>query len=360
MTNRLKVALLGLEQPHADLWQSAFRESPHSELVGAWTQTSGLAQSKAKRFGYVAWDDRDALIDASDAVAICSVTSQHLEIIEAAAGKGKSILCEKPIATSIDHCNRIQSVIEETGAFYMQGFPKRFDPINHEVKRIVDSGDLGTISLVRIRHGHPVAMLNPDFRETWFVEPELGGGGAMMDEGVHAADFIRWLFGEPEETSCFLADKAQDFPVEDTGVAIFRFGNGMLAEIASCWHFMAAQNSIEIFGTTGSVVVSGVDLGSRDLTNGEYLKYYIHPSDPGVGGDVLSPMDRKWTISKTTPQFKIDTEVFHKNVARAFIDAVVNGKEPPVNVIDGRRAVEMILAAYKSAETGRVEKISYG
>ncbi len=355
----IKVALLGLEHPHADFWQAAFRQSPHSELIGAWSRTPGLARAKAEHFGYRAWDEHDALIDASDAVAICSVTSEHLALIEAAAGKGKKILCEKPMATSVEHCDRIQAVIEETGAYYMQGFPKRFDPVNHEIKRIVDSGDLGTITLVRVRHGHPVGMLNPKFNESWFVDAERGGGGALMDEGVHAADFIRWMFGEPEDVSCLITDAGQSLPVEDTGIAIFRFASGMLAEIASCWHYLAAQNSIEVFGTKGSVVVSGVDLGSRDLTEGEYLKIYVHPPSAVSGQDALGPVDRAWTVSDITPQFKLDTEVFHQNVARAFVEALAEGKEPPVSAVDGRRAVEMIVAAYRSAKTGRREKIVY-
>lgn len=355
--SKFKIALLGLEQPHADFWQVPLRNSPQCEFVGAWSQTPGLAKAKAEQFGYAAWDDRDALVDAVDAVAICSVTSQHLELIEQAATRGKKILCEKPIATTLAHCDAIQSVLERTGAYYMQSFPKRFDPINHEIRRILGEGGLGQITLVRVRHGHPVGMLHPNFKETWFADPQQGGGGCLIDEGVHAADFLRWLFGEPEDVTCFTAGKAQGLPVEDTAVAIYRYANGMLAEVSSCWHFMAAQNSIEIFGTHGSIVVSGVDLGSRDLTEGEYLKYYIHPARRDDQGDAFSPKDRRWTVSNMTPQFKRDTEVFHQNVARAFVEAVAEGKEPPVTMTDGRRALEMILAAYRSAASGKVEKI---
>lgn len=357
--SKFKVALLGLEQPHADYWQVAFRTSPHCEFLGAWAQTPGLAASKAEQFGYDAWDDRAALIDAADAVAICSVTIQHLELIEQAANAGKKILCEKPLATSIVHCDAIQAALERTGAYFMQGFPKRFDPINHEIRRIIDTGGLGDITLVRVRHGHPVGMLNPNFADTWFADPDQGGGGCLLDEGLHGADFVRWMFGEPQEVTCFTAGKAQGLKVEDTAVAIYRFESGLLAEVTSCWHFMAAENSIEIFGTNGSIVVSGVDLGSRDVTEGGYLKYYIHPTIEESGGDVLGPKDREWKISDIVPQFKTDTEVFHRNVAAAFINAIAEGVEPPVTIKDGRRAVEMIVAAYKSADSGRVEKIEY-
>jgi len=211
-----------------------------------------------------------------------------------------------------------------------------------------------------VRHGHPVGMLNPEFDKTWFVDPVKGGGGALLDEGVHGADFLRWMFGEPESVTCFTSDVGLPIPVEDTAIAVFRYANGLLAELSSCWHFMAAQNSIEIFGTRGSIVVSGVDLGSRDLTETEFLKYYIHPRQEKDTVDPLGPKDREWVVSDIVPQFKIDTEVFHRNVAQNFIDAIAAGGEPPVTVVDGRRAVEMILAAYDSAKSGKVEKIHYG
>lgn len=360
MSDEIRVALLGVEQPHADFWQVAFRESPHSQLVGVWSRTSGLAAEKGERFGYAVWDDLEALVDACDAVAICSVTTDHAELIELAARRDKGILCEKPVATSIEDCDRIQRVVEETGAFYMQSFPKRFDPINHELRKIVESGKLGTISLVRVRHGHPVGILNPAFPDSWFVKPEYGGGGALLDEGVHGADFIRWLFGEPESVACMTSSAAQNLPVEDVGTAIFRFPNGMLAELTSAWHFIGAENSIEIFGTNGAVVLSGVDLGSRDLTESSFLKFYTLPERVDSGGDPLSPSERRWTVSDITPQFKRDTEIFHQNVAYAYIDALAHNKEPPVTLTDGRRAVEMILAAYRAAESGRVEAITYG
>lgn len=355
----IKVALLGLEHPHADFWQAAFKRPPDTTLVGVWAPTPGLAKTKGEKFGCSAWDDLEALVNASDAVAICSVTTQHAELIEFAARRGKKILCEKPLATTIADCDRIDAVLRETGAFYMQGFPKRFDPVNHEVRRIVDSGDLGHISLVRIRHGHPVAVTNPNFSNTWFVRPDAGGGGALLDEGVHGADFIRWLFGEPALVTCVMSDSAQQLGVEDVATAIYQFANGMIAELTSAWHFLGAENSVEIYGTNGAIVLSGVDLGSRDLTESGFLKYFILPDVVETGGDPLGPMDRQWTIADIVPQFKRDTEVFHRNVADAFIDALINDKAPPITILDGRRAVEMILAAYQAAESGKTESIAY-
>lgn len=355
MTNKIRVALLGVEQPHADFWQAAIRASAHAELIGVYSDTPSLARQSAEKFGYLATDDLPGLIEASDAVAICSVTTRHADLIEMAAGKGKKILCEKPLATSTAHLDRIERAITDSGVFFMQGFPKRYDPVNHEIKRVVDGGRLGPAHLVRVRHGHAFGVMNPVFAETWFADPELNGFGALLDEGCHACDFLRWLFGEPESVICMTSDASLRLRVDDVGVAIFRFPNGMLAEVASSWSFVGAENSIEIFCTRGSIVVSGVDLGSRDLTDSGFLKVYALDDAGQAGGHDLAPKAKRWDILPIVPQFKIDTAQFHQNVARTFIDCVVNNRAAPCTLKDGRRAVEMMLTAYKSNATGRRE-----
>ena len=361
MNPKLRVALLGLEHPHSNSWQLAFRESPGAELVGIWSQTPGLAKEKSVQFGCDHWEDRDGLIGHSDAVAICSPTAQHRELIEIAARKGKKILCEKPIAGTLEDCRSIEKVVNETGAYYMQGFPKRFDPINYEIKKIVDRGELGLIFLVRIRHGHPFAAIDAEFRDSWFADLKQAGGGALLDEGVHVADFIRWLFGDPEKVSCVVNNMVAGLEVEETATAQYRFDNGLIAEIASSWHFLSAENSVEIYGSNGSLVLSGVDLGSRDLTREGFLKYYIRPGGETKASDPLLDLkDRVWQISQTIPQFKLDTDVFHRNVAKAFVDFAAKGEVPPVTLEDGIRAVEMILSAYRAAESGKTENVLFG
>ena len=280
-------------------------------------------------------------------------------MVELAARAGKKILLEKPMASTVEHLDRIGAVLEETGAWLMQAYPKRFDPINREIRKILDSGDLGTLSLMRIRHGHAGAT-NPDFGGTWFTDPELCGGGTMTDEGSHAADFVRWMFGDPEEVSCFISSTARGYAVEDTGIAIYKWANGLIGEIVTTWQFHGGENSIEVYGTHGALVLSGVDLGSRALTESGFLKTYFIPKGSDTGGQLVLPEDKKWTISETIPQFKRDTLTFHKNVASAFVDALVAGDPPPCTYTDGRRASEMIIAAYESAKTGRAQKIVYG
>ena len=108
------------------------------------------------------------------------------------------------------------------------------------------------------------------------------------------------------------------------------------------------------------MIVSGVDLGSRDLTESAFLKTFTVPKDSSRAGKLVDHDEKAWTISDTVPLFKKDTPRFHKNVASAFVDAMVAGDPPPCTYIDGRRASEMIIAAYESAKTGKTVKIKYG
>ena len=142
---------------------------------------------------------------------------------------------------------------------------------------------------------------------------------------------------------------------EDTGIAIYKWANGLIGEIVSCFQFHGGDNSIEVYGTQGALIVSGVDLGSRDLT-----KTYIVPKDSDRGGELVLHDEKEWTISDTVPQFKKNTPEFHKKVASVFVDALVAGDPPPCTYLDGRRASEMIIAAYESARTGKAQKIVYG
>jgi predicted dehydrogenase len=343
MAGRVRVGLLSFAHPHAAFWSEAFRDSSLADFVGIWDDDGERGAAAAARYGVRFWPDLAPLLDACDAVGITAETVQHAPLVETAAARGRHVLCEKPLATTVADCDRIARAVRQSGIVFMQSFPKRFDPVNHELKRLVDTGELGRITLARVRHGHAYG-LDPDFRREWFVDGMRAGGGTLLDEGAHGADFLRWLLGEPESVSATVSHVALGLPLEDTAVAIFRFPDGTLGELATSWTFTAADNSVELFGTRGTAVLSGVDLGSRDITHDGFLKLYR-----------LGQPERRWTVSPLVPRFK--TGGFHHQNPLQFLEALHQGTPPPVTLEDGRRAVEMILAAYRAAETGQRQPI---
>jgi len=301
------------------------------------------AGSPATTYGVQFEADLDVVLAKCDAVAVCSETSRHADLVERAARAGRDILCEKPLAATRAECGRIGRVLGETGVFFMQGFPKRFDPVNHELKRMLEANTFGRVGLVRIRHGHFYGR-DAAFGASWHADPAAGGGGTLIDEGVHGADFLRWMFGEPVAVTAVRSNAMLGLKVEDLAIAIFRYADGMLAELTAGWNFVAAENSIEIYGESGTALVGGVDLASKDFCTAGWLKTYS-------GGE------RRWTVSATVPRFR--TGGFHQQNALAFLDALCAGKPPPMGFEDGARAQAMIIAAYESAAAGREVIIRY-
>jgi predicted dehydrogenase len=338
-----KIGILGVQHYHSNFWARAFNQSERAEVIGFWEPETSLADMFSQVHGVPSIPNIDDLIASCDAVAVCSATVDHFSLVYAAALQQKAVLCEKPLGVSGDDCRRIKDVVERSGIAFMQSFPKRFDPVNHEIFQLVRSGTLGQITMCRIRHGHSHG-LSEQFHTAWFVNPNKSGGGTLLDEGVHAADFLRWIFGEPESVSAVVSSAALRLQVEDTAIATFLYPDGMVAEIATSWTFTAADTSIEIFGTEGTILLSGVDIASRPAREAEFLR-------------VFERRFGHWTASKVVPNFK--TGIFHEHVAWAFISALDRGEEIPVTLDDGLRAFAMIEAAYRSAQSKKREAIMY-
>lgn len=343
MNQPLRVAVLSFAHYHANFWTEVFMSSPSATLVGIWDDDPARGQASAATHGTVFNGDLDRVLAACDAVAICSETVRHADLIERAARAGCAVLCEKPLATSLADCDRIASAVADAGIPFMQSFPKRFDPVNHELKRILDARELGRISLVRVRHGHYYG-LDAAFAKSWHADPGASGGGTLLDEGVHGADFLRWMFGEPESVSAITSGAMLGLGVEDLAIATYRYADGMVAELTTSWSFVAAENSIEVYGDQGTALLGGVDLASKDFCTSAWLRTYS-------GGE------RRWRGSDIVPRFKAGG--FHQQNALAFLDAMARKVPPPITLADGRRALAMILAAYEAAASGRAVNISY-
>jgi predicted dehydrogenase len=308
----IRIAMLSFAHYHANFWTEAFLSLP---------KRSAASAPRA----------------AADAVAICSETVAHAPLIERSAAAGRAILCEKPLSTDLAGAARIAAAVHAAGVPFMQSFPKRFDPVSHELKRLVDSGELGRIRLARVRHGHFYG-LDPDFHQRWYVDPSRSGGGALLDEGVHAADLLCWMFGMPDGVMA-RTSHTLGLRVEDQAIAVFDYADGMLAEIVSSFTFAAADVSVELYGSEGTALVGGVDLASRDITAGGFLRTFRR-----------TQAAREWVVSPIVPRFKLGQ--FHHQNAIAFAGALAAKEPPPIRLEDGLNALRMIFAAYESAGTG--------
>ena len=351
VTPPVRMGILSFAMYHANFWAQAIRESELATLAGIWDDDTRRGAEASRTYDASLRSDLDELLDDCDAVCITSETARHADLVERAAAHGCHILCEKPIATTLEECDRIAAAVERAGVSFMQSYPKRFDLVNHELKRLVDEGTLGRITFMRVRHGHLYGLLPGEVHTGWPQDPALSGGGSLLDEGSHGADFIRWMLGEPDAVMATVSHALLGHAVEDFGLAVFLYDDGPVCELSSSVTFAAGDNSIEIFGSRGTAVLSGVDLASRDVTEAGFLKVCILDDKA-----LQDPATRRWTVSETTPGFKT-TPRFHQQNPLQFIEALVKGVSPPNTIEDGRRALQMILSAYESARSGKTVRI---
>ncbi len=339
-----RFAILSFAHYHANFWAEAIGQMPgEAVLAGIWDDDPSRGQEAAARFGTTYEPDLEMLLANSDAAGIVSETAKHRELIEACAEAGVHVFCEKPLATTLEDAIAVRAIENAGGIVIRQNFPKRTDPINEELLNLIRSEVLGTPALVRIRHGHRHG-LDSGFRAQWYADPVQSGGGTLIDEGVHAADLLRWFFGDPDEVSAAVTTHLPGLDVEDTASAVYLWPSGLLAEVTMSWTFVAAEQSIEVFGPAGTAVLDGVDIASRTIATQPYLRWYLLDGDEVV------------TRSSTlVPRFAAGD--FHHEGPKRFIRFLRGGPDGLATVEDGIEALEMVLAAYRSAASGRTEPV---
>lgn len=309
-----------------------------------WDDNAQRGREAAAQYGTEYVSDPERLLARSDvdAVGICAENHRHADLTILAAGHGKDVLCEKPMATTLEDCDRMIEACKRHGIRYMQTFPKRFDPAYVKIKQLLADGAIGRVGSVRMRHGHFFGLIsgwvnNPE--TAWFRDAEQAGGGALLDEGVHGADCLRWLFGEPVAVMADVDTLLTDLRVDDNSAVIWRFAGGVMAVQQSNWTDWAADNTLEIYGERGVIVGRHSDCASTRIVGEGSSPVSLFQQGKGAG----------WVHFDLPVHFPL----YHETVAIEFIKCLVNDTEPPVTGEDGRKALEMILGAYRSAQEKR-------
>lgn len=337
------IAMIGVAHPHAREWAKAFKEHEQSRLIGVWDENTALKEAWAEQEGVRVYDKLNDLLDDPDidAVGICSETVRHAEYAIAAAEAGKDILCEKPTAVSVEDCDRMQERIDAAGVRYMQAFPMRVDPVNYHIKYLLESGMIGNVMTFRKRHGIGWACdTKIQSGLQWFTRKEYAGGGAFLDEGIHAADFLIWMFGQPKSVTAKIVKSSGNVEIDDNGIAIIEFENNVIGSLQSAWIFNAASVTTEIFGSAGTIIQSYNDCASTTVNGENNFPLQIYSKNAEIKG---------WE----NPRMPISFKEIHQLVAKKFVDCLVSGAEFPSTLKNGRDALKLVLAAYRSANENR-------
>ena len=248
-----------------------------------------------------------------------------------AAEAGKHVLVEKPMATSLEDADRLIQTCDERGVLLGAVLQHRFDPAAIYVKRLIDEGLLGTVTLasVSVRWFRGADYYDPN---SWRGSKEKAGGGVLINQAIHALDVLCWAMGGVVGATGYCAARAYDIEVEDTAAAALRFANGALgiveASTAAC---PQTEERIEISGTLGTVVIEGERVFTRGLENA--------PPLPTMEEE--SRFQGKSYYGRSHPRALED-----------FAAAVAEGRPPKVDGAEGRKVLETIFAIYESSRLG--------
>ncbi|MCW5879347.1 MAG: Gfo/Idh/MocA family oxidoreductase [Anaerolineae bacterium] len=320
----LRVGFLGVGHVHTASYMRHLLRHPDVSVIGLYDWDAQRAATDAERWGIPALG-RDELIAASDAVVICAENVHHRALFEAAAGKVRAVLCEKPIATTMTDARAMLELAERTGTRLQIAFPVRYAIPLMALKEMLARGDLGTVHTARAtNHG--------SMPGGWFVQHELSGGGAVLDHTVHVVDALRWLWPGVEVTEVY-AEVGRDLlhphlGSDDAGLLSFTLSNGVMATLDTSWsrppsYPIWGDVTLELIGDQG---FTSVDVFSQNVALAPRGGAYRWA---GYGRDLDGAL--------------IDD----------FVDMAQGDRAPSITGEDGLRAMEVALAAYESERTGQ-------
>jgi len=342
---KIRYGVVSFAMGHAYPWVKGIIDNPRAELAGFWDEDEKRGREAAERYGTTFYENLDDLLPLCDGVAVTPTTDKHLELVKKVAEAGVAIMLEKPLAMNMQEGFAMKEIVEKTGVKFMMNFPKRFDDANRKLAEMVHGGRLGKITLVRIRHCHYIYRTMGD--QTWFAQPKHSGGGALFDEGSHAFDLLRWLLGDPETVYGIVSNGGLGLECDDTGIALFRYANGAIAEVISSGAMLAAEESVEVYGTEGTAIISGVDMASREFSKPPYFKVYF-----------FSKERDGWKDGGVVPDFMLG--YFHEKCPLHFVNYLLGEeKEPIVSLNEGLKALLMAEKAYESSRTHQEIKLDW-
>lgn len=282
--------------------------------------------------------------DDLDIVCVCTPSGVHLEAAVAAAEAGKHVIVEKPLEITLDRCDQIIQACDEAGVRLCAIFNSRFVEGSQLLKKTIHSGRFGKLTLgdAYVKwHRSQAYYDSGGWRGTW----KLDGGGALMNQSIHAIDLLQYFMGPVKAVQAFTSTLAHErIEVEDVAVAALRFENGALGIIeGSTAVYPGFLKRIEISGSHGTVI-----LEEEDITTWEF--------DPELPED--AEIRRKYARRQSGGGGAADPrEIKHANHRRQmtdFIHSINTGTPHLVDGREGRKAVEIILAIYKSSREGRM------
>jgi predicted dehydrogenase len=333
----------------AEMHAKALKEIPGADLVACFDVDMARADSFSKTWGGLPFHDLNAFLACPglEIVTICTPSGLHMESAVAAAHAKKHVVVEKPLEITVERCDAILQAAKDNHVLLSGIFPSRFHRVAKIVKEAVDSGRLGTIVLA---DAYVKWFRSQDYYDAsgWKGTWALDGGGALMNQSIHAIDLLQWFMGPVVEISASIGTIAHErIEVEDTAVATLRFANGALGVVeGTTGAYPGFFKKIEISGSQGSIV-----LEEENLSTWKFLTELPH--DTSIRAEFAA-------LTATGGGAADPSAIGHHGHKMQFLDiiqALESGTQPLVTGEEARKAVEIIQGIYLSAKEGRTVQL---
>ena len=234
-------------------YAQAFAQGLPFRLVGVADIRLEAAREVAAMLGADAYDDVDKMVHDlhPTAAIVCTPPSTHPDICVRLMEQGVHVLCEKPLAISTEEAIRMADTAERCHVTFSMGSKFRFVADVQKAREIIDSGILGDIIL----YENTFAGFC-DMSQRWNSQPEISGGGVLIDNGTHSVDILRYLLGNITELQVVEGRRIQKLPVEDTALLFARTESGAMGNIDLSWSLNKVRaDFVSIYGSKGTLSV---------------------------------------------------------------------------------------------------------
>jgi len=317
MKDRLKIGIIGCGQVAASHLRGYEQNGVMPEAF------ADVSEEKAQAFaskvpGARAYSSYHELLEKSgvQAISVCTPPGLHREIAEVALSRGIHVLCEKPLAGTLDDCVAIEKAAATSDAFFMMAFRHRFLPAHQLLKSmLVEDKGIGKVVLYQNIFGGPATGM----ADSWFCQQAVAGGGVLLDTSTHGLDLFRFFCGEIQVSAGQARRTFLGTDVEDTGTLLVRSQAGALGTIASSWNIGGWVASVD-----------------------------IHAENARLSYDYSSPKEVVLTRkgAEAVERLPVSASDGFTEQIDHFLTSIESNRQPATGVLDGRRAVEVISGVY--------------
>lgn len=342
----VRVAVIGCGKIAQTRHIPEYQSNPAVQLAGFYDLNTERAKELAEAYGGKAYSSVEELLEEKtiDAVSVCTANHTHAEITIKALKAGKHVLCEKPMAVTLEECEAMVQTAKENDRYLMIGQNQRLAKAHVKAKELISRGEIGKVVTFKTTFGHggPETWSIDPGKNSWFFDKKKAAMGAMADLGIHKTDLIQFLLGERvAQTTARMAalDKRDSegslIEVDDNAICIYQMESGILGTMTASWTYYGEEdNSTVLYGTEG------------------IMKLYDDPNYSIVvvkknGERILYDIDQIQTNDNQTKSGVID----------AFVEAVAEDKKPLIDGEDVLAAMKAVFASVDSSEQGKTIQI---